>query len=93
MNPSVVSEELEGDDEWKEQNAYRVKRKFKRIIYRELSKKDVMPDEEAKMVRMVMWEDKGIVITFRLTYLNTLKVLLNLKVLLVTGYYLRLQLT
>ena len=48
VDPSVVSRESE--DGWKIQNAYRLRRKIKRIIKREVSKKDVMPDERAKLV-------------------------------------------
>ena len=47
-DPSAV--ERESEDEWKIQNARRLRRKIKRITIRELSKKDVMPDERAEMV-------------------------------------------
>lgn len=40
----------ESEDEWKIQNARQLRRKIKRITIRELSKKDVMPDERAEMV-------------------------------------------
>lgn len=40
----------EGEDEWQIQNAHRLKKKLKRIMNFELSKKDVMSDERAKMV-------------------------------------------
>lgn len=57
--PSSKKEELgavdpvvnrESEDGWKIQNAHRLKRKIKRITVREVSKKDVMLDERAKMV-------------------------------------------
>ena len=38
------------DDGWQVQNADRLKKKLKRTMIQELSKKDVMPDERAKMV-------------------------------------------
>ena len=47
-DPSAVGRESE--DEWKIQNARRLRKKIKRITIRELSKKDVMPDERAEMV-------------------------------------------
>ena len=40
----------ESEDAWKIQNAYRLRRKLRRITIREVSKTDVMPDERAKMV-------------------------------------------
>lgn len=51
----------ESEDGWKMQNAYRIRKKIKRITIRELSKTDVMPDERAKMVNkaMTMREKKG----------------------------------
>lgn len=52
VSPFVSSGE--GDDEWQIQRAYRLKRKLKRIMTQELSKKDVMPDDKAKMVSNVM---------------------------------------
>lgn len=48
VDPTVVSSESE--DGWKIQNAYRLRRKIKRIIKREVRKKNVMPDERARMV-------------------------------------------
>ena len=48
VDPSVDSKESE--DGWKIQNAYRLRRKMKRITKREVSKKDVMPDERMKTV-------------------------------------------
>lgn len=45
VDPSAFSRENE--DGWKMQNVYRI---IKRIMIRELSKTDVMPDERAKMV-------------------------------------------
>ena len=39
------------DDGWQVQNVDRLKKRLKRTIIQELSKKDVMPDERAKMVR------------------------------------------
>ena len=43
------------DDGWQVQNVDRLKKRLKRTIIQELSKKDVMPDERAKMVR---WKQK-----------------------------------
>ena len=43
------------DDGWQVQNADRLKKRLKRTMIQELSKKDVMPDERAKMVR---WKRK-----------------------------------
>lgn len=57
VNPSAICGE--GDGEWQVQKAYRRKKKIQRIVTRELSKKDVMPYEEAKMVRKIMLEEKG----------------------------------
>ncbi|XP_068677009.1 NFX1-type zinc finger-containing protein 1-like [Montipora foliosa] len=51
VNPFVFIGE--GDDEWQIQRAHRLKRKLKRIVNEELSKKDFMSDEEAKMVTNV----------------------------------------
>ena len=48
VDPSAVNRESE--DGWKIQNAYRLRKKIKKITIREVSKKDVMPDERAKMV-------------------------------------------
>ena len=45
---SAVNKETE--DRWKIQNARRLRRKLQRIKIREVSKKDVMPDERANMV-------------------------------------------
>ena len=39
------------DDGWQVQNVDRLKKRLKRTIIQELSKKDIMPDERAKMVR------------------------------------------
>lgn len=51
VDPSVDNRENnESKDGWKIQNANRLRRKIKRITIREVSKKDVMPDERAKMV-------------------------------------------
>ena len=44
------------DDGWQVQNADRLKKRLKRTIIQELSKKDVMPDERAKMVS---WKQKN----------------------------------
>jgi len=52
VNPYVFSGE--GDDEWQIQRAHRLKWKLKRIMNKELSKKDVMSDERAKMVSSLM---------------------------------------
>ena len=41
------------EDGWQVQNADRLKKRLKRTIIQELSKKDVMPDERAKMVRWI----------------------------------------
>ena len=41
------------DDGWQVQNVDRLKKRLKRTIIQELSKKDVMPDERAKMVRWI----------------------------------------
>ena len=43
------------DDGWQVQNVDRLKKRLKRTIIQELSKKDVMPAERAKMVR---WKQK-----------------------------------
>jgi len=43
-------------DGWQVQNADRLKKRLKRTIIQELSKKDVMPDERAKMVS---WKQKN----------------------------------
>jgi len=48
VHPEVFSGE--GDEEWKIQRAHGLKWKLKRIMNKELSKKDVMSDERAKMV-------------------------------------------
>ena len=40
------------EDGWQVQNADRLKKRLKRTIIQELSKKDVMPDERAKMVSL-----------------------------------------
>jgi len=45
VDPSAVSR-----DGWKVQNAYRLRRKIQRITIREVSKKDVMPNERVKLV-------------------------------------------
>lgn len=47
-DPSDISRKSE--DGWKIQNFYRLMKKIKRITIHEVSKKDVMPDERAKMV-------------------------------------------
>lgn len=52
VNPFVFIGE--DDDQWQIQNARRLKRKLKRIMTQELSKKDVMSDDEAKRVSKVM---------------------------------------
>ena len=52
VNPYVFSGE--GDDEWQIQRAHRLQWKLKRIMNKELSKKDVMSDERAKMVSCLM---------------------------------------
>lgn len=53
VDPSVDNREnKESKDGWKIQNANRLRRKIKRITIREVSKKDVMPDERAKMVNI-----------------------------------------
>ena len=58
VNPFVFIGE--GDDEWQIQRAHRLKGKLKRIVNKELSKKDFMSDEEAKMVSSIMiMEYKG----------------------------------
>ena len=44
------------EDGWQVQNADRLKNRLKRTIIQELSKKDVMPDERAKMVS---WKQKN----------------------------------
>ena len=58
--PSRKKEELDAEDPavsrecedgWKIQYFHRLRKKIKRITIREVSKKDVMPDERAKMVR------------------------------------------
>ena len=46
------------DDGWQVQNANRLKKRLKRTIIQELSKKDVMPDERAKMVRWIQKKRK-----------------------------------
>ena len=46
------------DDGWQVQNADRLKKRLKRTIIQELSKKDVMPDERAKMVRWKQLKEK-----------------------------------
>ena len=60
-NAMERSEELEvvkpfvfNEDGWQIQNAHRLRKKFKRIMILELSKKDVMPDERAETVSKVM---------------------------------------
>ena len=58
LNPFVCIGE--GDDEWQIQRAHRLKRKLKRTMIHELRKKDVMPNERAKMVSEVkIRRDKG----------------------------------
>jgi len=52
VNPHVFSGE--GDHEWQIQRAHRLKWKLKRIMNKELSKKDVMSVERAKMVSSIM---------------------------------------
>ena len=52
VNPYVFSGE--GDEEWQIQRAHRLKWKLKRIMNKELSKKDVMSDEKAKMVSSII---------------------------------------
>ncbi|KAJ7333532.1 NFX1-type zinc finger-containing protein 1 [Desmophyllum pertusum] len=59
-NAMERSEELEvvkpfvfNEDGWQIQNAHRLRKKFKRIMILELSKKDVMPDERAETVTNV----------------------------------------
>ena len=52
VNPFVFIGE--GDDEWQIQRAYRLKRKLKRVMNKELGKKDVMTDEKAAMVSSIM---------------------------------------
>ena len=47
-DPFAVSGEME--DGWQIQNADRLKKRLKRTIIQELSRKDVMPDERVKMV-------------------------------------------
>ena len=46
------------DDGWQVQNVDRLKKKLKRTMIQELSKKDVMPDERAKMVRWKRTKEK-----------------------------------
>ena len=46
------------DDGWQVQNADRLKKRLKRTMIQELSKKDVMPDERAKMVRRKRKKEK-----------------------------------
>ena len=48
VNPYVFIGQ--GDEEWQIQRAHRLKRKLKRVVNKELSKKDVMTDEKAAMV-------------------------------------------
>jgi len=55
VNPYVFSGE--GDEKWKIPRAHRLK--WKRIMNNELSKKDVMSDERAKMVSSVIMGYKG----------------------------------
>lgn len=54
VHPEVFSGEEDG--EWQIQRAHRLKWKLKRIMNKELSKKDVMSDERAKMVRSTLIE-------------------------------------
>ena len=49
------------DDGWQVQNADRLKKRLKRTIIQELSKKDIMPDERAKMVRWKQLKEKRLV--------------------------------
>ena len=51
LNPFVCIGE--GDNQWQIQRAHRLKRKLKRTMIHELRKKDVMPNDRAKMVRKV----------------------------------------
>ena len=46
------------DDGWQVQNADRLKKRLKRTMIQELSKKDVMPDERAKTVRWKRTKEK-----------------------------------
>ena len=63
LNPFVCTEK--DDDEWQIQRAHRLKRKLKRTMIRELRKKDVMPNERAKMVSKVkLWRRKEMAMTF-----------------------------
>ena len=55
VTPYVFSGE--GDDKWQIPRAHRLK--WKRIMNNELSKKDVMSDERAKMVSSVIMGYKG----------------------------------
>lgn len=52
VNPYVFI--VEGDDEWQIQRAHRLKRKLRRVVNKELGKKDVMTDEKAEMVSSIM---------------------------------------
>lgn len=52
VNPYVFIGE--GDDKWQIQSAHRLKRKLKRVVNKELGKKDVMTDEKAAMVSSVL---------------------------------------
>ena len=52
VNPYVFIGER--DDEWQIQRAYRLKRKLKRVVNKELDKKDVMTEEKAAMVSSIM---------------------------------------
>ena len=56
VNPYVFSGEGD-DDSWQIQRAHRLRWKLKRIMNKELGKKDVMSNERAKMVRRI---DNGI---------------------------------
>ena len=49
VNPFAF--DAESDDGWQVQNAAQLKKRLKRTIIQQLSKKDFMPDERAKMVR------------------------------------------
>ena len=52
VNPYVFIGE--GDNEWQIQRAYRLERKLRRVINKELGKKDVMTHEKAAMVSSIM---------------------------------------
>ena len=81
-NPTGESEELKvvdppppkGENEdsgWQIQNAYRQKKKLERIMIRELSKTDVMPDERAKLVsNVIIVGRKRVRLSHFLTYLK-----------------------